>query len=243
MKAFLKLLIGLALLAYLVFAITKFSKSENNDPCKQVDIEVTDSARASFISREQVHEILDKKHLYPEGVPMNHIKSTEIERVLEATPFVLDAQCYKTADNVLHINVSQRLPVMRIMSTNGNNYFIDGKGRHFSQANFPADVVVATGNITPKYAKAYLAPLGRYLQSNDFWNSQIEQLNVLNDGTLEMVPRVGDHVVYFGAPVKMENKLNKLKIFYSKVLNKVGWNKYSRIDMEFGNQIICTKKS
>ncbi|MFA6820046.1 MAG: cell division protein FtsQ, partial [Bacteroidaceae bacterium] len=32
-----------------------------------------------------------------------------------------------------------------------------------------------------------------------------------------------------------------LKVFYQKVLCKVGWNKYNRIDVEFGNQIVCTK--
>ena len=39
-----------------------------------------------------------------------------------------------------------------------------------------------------------------------------------------------------------EEKFEKLKTFYEKGLNQVGWNKYSRISLEFNNQIICTKK-
>ena len=39
-----------------------------------------------------------------------------------------------------------------------------------------------------------------------------------------------------------ENKLARLKEFYQKGLNQVGWNKYSRISLEFSNQIICTKR-
>ena len=38
-----------------------------------------------------------------------------------------------------------------------------------------------------------------------------------------------------------EDKLDRLKTFYGKALNEVGWNKYSRISLEFSNQIICTK--
>ena len=40
----------------------------------------------------------------------------------------------------------------------------------------------------------------------------------------------------------MEEKFRKLKTFYHEGLNHVGWNKYSRISIEFSNQIICTKK-
>lgn len=242
MKSSLKLIVGLALLAYLVFAVTKFRKGENVEACKNVDIEVTDSSKAAFISANEVRTLLERTHLYPEGIPMNKINSTEIEKTLKVHQFILDAECYKTADNVVHIKVSQRLPVMRIISCNGSNFFIDGKGMKMSKIHYPADVVVATGAITPTYAHRYLAPIGKYLQGNDFWNSQIEQLNVLADGTVEMVPRVGNHIVYLGAPTKVESKLNRLKMFYQKVLCKVGWNKYNRIDVEFGNQIVCTKK-
>ena len=57
-----------------------------------------------------------------------------------------------------------------------------------------------------------------------------------------MVPRVGEHIVFLGKIDNFEEKLAKLKLFYEKALNQVGWNKYSRISLEFNNQIICTKK-
>ena len=48
--------------------------------------------------------------------------------------------------------------------------------------------------------------------------------------------------VYLGKLENFENKLARLKEFYQKGLNQVGWNKYSRINLEFSNQIICTKR-
>ena len=62
------------------------------------------------------------------------------------------------------------------------------------------------------------------------------------DKNIELVPRVGDHVIYLGKLDDFEQKLKRVKVFYEKGLNKVGWNKYSRISVEFDNQIICTKK-
>ena len=57
-----------------------------------------------------------------------------------------------------------------------------------------------------------------------------------------MVPRVGKHIVYLGQPQNVKNKLERLRKFYRHGLNKVGWNKYSRINVEYGNQIICKRK-
>ena len=55
-------------------------------------------------------------------------------------------------------------------------------------------------------------------------------------------PGLGDHLVYLGKLENFEDKLARLKEFYKKGLNRVGWNKYSRINLEFSNQIICTKR-
>ena len=87
-----------------------------------------------------------------------------------------------------------------------------------------------------------LYKFGVFLQNNKFWDAQIEQINVLPNHGIELVPRVGDHLIYLGKIENFENKLHRLKIFYEKGLNQVGWNKYSRINLEFGNQIICTKR-
>ena len=67
------------------------------------------------------------------------------------------------------------------------------------------------------------------------------QLNVLSDGSVEMVPRVGNHVIYLGKPVNLSQKLDRLEKFYRYGLSKAGWNKYSYINLEFDNQIICKK--
>lgn len=238
---FLKILVMLLLLGYIAFAFFKEKDWTNTQPCKGLVISIQDSTLANFVTESDVLAILEKRHLNPVGQPMAHINSKNIEKALASHQFILESQCYKTADDFYHIDVSQRLPVMRIMNKDGENYFIDGKGDRIPHVNYPADVVIATGCVSQKYAKRYLAPIGRALRTDAFWNAQIEQLNVLDNGSVEMMPRVGNHVVFLGSPVGFEKKFKRLKTFYSKVLNNVGWNKYNRISLEFANQIICTK--
>ena len=68
-------------------------------------------------------------------------------------------------------------------------------------------------------------------------------INVLDNGTMEFVPRVGDHIIYIGTPNSIDKKLERLRKFYLYGLNKAGWNKYNYISLEFDNQIICKKNS
>ena len=75
------------------------------------------------------------------------------------------------------------------------------------------------------------------MQKNSFWNAQIEQIHVLPGKNIELVPRVGDHLIYLGKIAGFEKKLKRVKAFYERGLNQVGWNKYSRISVEFDNQI------
>jgi cell division protein FtsQ len=103
--------------------------------------------------------------------------------------------------------------------------------------------MVATGNISKRYASKTLAPVANIIRDDKFWKNQIVQLNVLGDGSLELIPRIGEHVAFLGQPTDIEKKLDRLRKFYRYGLNEAGWNRYSRISVEFDNQIICKKKN
>ena len=84
--------------------------------------------------------------------------------------------------------------------------------------------------------------MANLILKDEFWRSQVVQLNILRDGSVELVPRVGDHVAYLGQPTGLTRKLSRLRKFYLYGLSQAGWNKYSRISVEFDNQIICKRK-
>ncbi len=242
MKNVFKLLLLLSLIVYLVFAFTRFNQPDKGTICRAVNVTITDSAQAGFISADEVTRILKAGRLYPMGRPQSDINGEAIQQLLKKNPFIADAVCYKAPSGDVNISVTQRLPVMRVIADNGDNYFIDGTGNAMPRLNYTADVVVATGHITEKYARRHLARLGRHLQSDPFWNDQTQQINVDEQGNMELIPRAGDQVLYLGQPVGLQKKLAHLKAFYEQAMNTIGWNKYSRISAEFDNQIICTKK-
>ncbi|MDR1436585.1 MAG: cell division protein FtsQ, partial [Candidatus Symbiothrix sp.] len=69
------------------------------------------------------------------------------------------------------------------------------------------------------------------------------QIYVAPNKDIELTPRVGNHQIILGKLEDCEEHLEKLKVFYEKILNKVGWNKYSKINLKYKNQIVCTRNN
>jgi cell division protein FtsQ len=230
---------------YLVMAVTAF-----NDPdeamakeCTEVEIDIEKESMEGFLNPGEVKKLLTQHKLYPLSQPMSSISPRKMEETLQKSPFVEKAECYKTLSGHVCINIKQRIPVVRIMSDNDDNYYLDNHGNIMPEAGYATDILIATGHISKKYAQNVLSKIANHIVSNTFWKNQTVQLNVLTNGTLEMVPRVGDHIVFLGSPTNIDNKLERLRKFYIYGLNKAGWNKYSYINVEFNNQIICKKNN
>jgi cell division protein FtsQ len=228
--------------AYLLLAVTAFNNPEAEPAnCTEVKIDIMQNAVEGFLTAGEIKKLLSQEQLYPLSLPMSEISPRRIEEALQKSPFVEKAECYKTHSGHVCINIKQRIPVVRVMADNGENYYLDTQGNMMPESNFVTDLVIATGAINRKYAKTILTRVANYIQQDKFWKNQIVQMNVLPDGTMEIVPRVGDHIVYLGAPKEIDKKLDRLRKFYLYGLNKAGWGKYSYINVEFNNQIICKR--
>jgi len=240
-RIFLSILL-LAVIAYLVLAITAFSKKPHGRLCEDIELVSIDSTEAGFITKKEILSLLSSHKQNPVGKDIDSINTNKMEEVLASHPAIKRIDCYKTPSNKIAIDIKQRIPVLRVMTAAGDDYYLDGEGSIIPARHNIAHLAVVTGRVSKEYASKELYKFGIFLQNDKFWNSQIEQINVLSGNNLEFVPRVGDHLVYMGKLTDYEQKLERLKIFYQKVLNQVGWNKYSMINIEFSNQIVCTKK-
>ena len=235
-------LIDIALVVYLVLSITVLNHpDEQYSVCNEVKIDIKEGEVQGFLNPDEIKAQLQHAKLYPLGDPMDQINSRLIEEALLQNPFVEKAQCYKTQSGSIHITLTQRLPVIHVKADNGDDYYVDTHGNVMPNTLLASNLVVVTGQVTKPYAKKVLTKVGNFLIRNTLWFHQVEQLNVLSDGSVEMVPRVGNHVIYLGKPVNLSQKLDRLEKFYRYGLSKAGWNKYSYINLEFDNQIICKK--
>lgn len=245
-----------ALASYLFMAFTSFNKPDtSNVVCQRVNININDGESNGFIDAKEIKKRLEAASIYPFGKHIEDISTRQIEEKLKRSPFVKTSECYKTNDGQVFISITQRLPVIRIKAENGDDYYIDDKSSIMPNSTYTSDLIIATGHINRTFAINNLSQIGKTLMANDFWRNLVEQIHVLPNNAIEIVPRVGDHVVYLGQLPEISNKeerekaidefittkMTRLEKFYRYGLSHAGWNKYAVIDLEFDNQIICKR--
>ncbi len=244
LKKILITVVVLLTMTYLVLAMTWFNRKPADVVCSGVEfvLDVGKQKDPGFVTQAGLKRLLQARELYPQGKKMDSIRCRDIEAYLEESPFIKEVECYKTPSGRIIVEVAQRVPVLRVMANNGEQFYLDVTGEIIPGAGYAVHLPVVTGAVTQKTAPQLLQDLSLCIQQDAFWENQIEQIRVTPSGELEMAPRVGEHIVFLGKPKDVAVKLARLKAFYKKALNKVGWNKYSHISLEFNNQIICTKK-
>ena len=118
----------LVLIAYLAVAITAFNRKPADQTCRDMELVIKDTAYAGFITKEELKGILQHKGIYPIGKKMERISTKSLERELSKHPLIDEAECYKTPSGKVCVEVTQRIPILRVMSSNGQNYYLDNKG-------------------------------------------------------------------------------------------------------------------
>lgn len=239
-------LLALGLVAYVGYAILFLSGPDKEELCSAVELIVKEDEQSLFVGKEDIENMLKNAHVYPKGMKMKDVDTRKIEETIRSNNFISKVECYKSANGKMCIKVEQRVPVCMVCPEGKDGYFVDATGKLIPNRGCTSNLVVASGDIDEKFASTKLAEFGQFLQTEEFWNNQIEQIYVLKnqkgERVAELIPRVGDQVIYLGALEDYEKKLQKLRTFYEKAIGKVGWQKYARMDIEYASQIICTKR-
>lgn len=251
------IVIDLVIAVYLVFAMTSWNKPDETPRlCNKVEINIEDENENGFLKTTEVKTLLERKSLYPLNRRIDGINTREIENILLKTAFVNTAQCYVTTEGHVKLSLTQRTPIVRVKAENGEDYYIDDNGGVMPNTQYTSDMIIVTGALSKQYACKYISLLASTIMADDLWRNQIEQINVLKDKTIEIVPRVGDHIINIGMlpnsrfPEKrkelvsefVKKQLQRIELFYKYGLSEAGWNKYSYISVEFANQVICTNR-
>lgn len=218
--------------------------------CK--DVKVLLPGQFNFIERDEVDRILMENGGAMLGRDLSEINIHKLENALKANPFIEFAKVYADMTGVIHVQIRQRQPVLRVVNMANLHFYIDGNGNKIPLSdNYTAKVLVASGLIDEDFngrvdtLKTKMARdlfrTALYIRSDTLWDNQIEQLFVDLKGDIEMVPRVGGHKIILGSADSLQIKFRNLLVFYKKAIPKVGWDTYKTINLKYANQIVCEK--
>ena len=241
-KTIFKTLLLLLTVGYLVFALVKVSRPTQEMVCTGVEYQFADSGQICFIDSQMVNAMLAKHNIVPKGRKLADIDLRNIDSILSANPYIDTVRCYHTASGKLCIRIKSMHPMFHVFNDAGEEYYVDSQGRRIPAGGLSADLLVVTGHVTPEFVCHQLMRLGRILNEDEFWNEQIQQVYVEENGNVELIPSYSDQRILIGEPKHIEEKLERVRLFYENAMPKTGWNRYNVIDARYNKQIICSNE-
>lgn len=234
----------------LLFGSLGFSiKKTQQLKCSDIRVDITDSTSQQFIQTSDIRQWVLRNYKGVVGRPLESVNLRKIKEGLQKLHAIEEVSVYtnlyqdgiKTC-GALVVKIRQRDPVFRVVGS-ANSFYMDKLGKTIEWSpRFTPRVLIVGGLVTPEFARKKLLPLITYINNDKFLSAQIDQIYVNALGELSMVPRVGEQIILFGDPDDYELKFRNLKALYSEGFKDGGWSIYKSINLEYNNQIVCTKK-
>lgn len=237
----------LALLVFIIATLSFTSVERKQITCKSVT--VTFNGSNHFISTESIEKTIQRKFKTLNGSLLDTLNTEIIEAELEKNPWVKEAEVFKgySADSSflaggIRVHIIQEKPFFRVMN-GSDGFYVTKEGKHLPFSPYStANVVVVSGQNSPKYINNDLLRFIKFISEDEFWKAQIQQIYIRKNHELVLAPRVGDQLIVFGKPEKIAMRFRNLKALYTEGFTKEGWNKYKTISLKYDNQVVCTLK-
>lgn len=244
--------IGAGMITILIAAIGKNKK----ELCSDYSISVKSFKENYFVNENDIAKLLQSAlGTDVKGRKISEINLDQLEQLLKDNIWISDAEMWFDNRNVLRISVTERYPVARIFTTDGNSYYLDSSLVRLPlsekvSARLPVFTSFPGGETLTVKDSMLLLDIKNtaiYILNDSFLNSQVAQIDIKYEENptaigFEMIPVVGDHLVKLGDGKDIDKKFRRLMTFYKQVLSKSGFNTYSIVDVQYAGQVIGTKR-
>lgn len=245
---------GVLLVSGIACSFVAGQKIHRHQKCLRLDVRILDSLDNSFVSKADIRRFLDKEYKEYIGLSLDSIDLVKMEEIIDRRSAVLKSQAYVTKDGTLHIDVTQRKPVVRFQKKDGG-FYADADGCIFPlQNSYASHVQIIDGHIPIAGNSGYkgsiadpqarqwfekMMALVNYIENSKPWNGKIVQIHIEENGDIVLVPRIGNERFIFGQPDDIEDKFDKLSRYYKVIIPEKGTDAYKDIDLRFRGQIVC----
>jgi cell division protein FtsQ len=239
--------IGAGIMVLLIAAI----RVRKDKTCRGYSIRITGAGEKRFLDEQRIVDLL-KQYGSIRGRSVKRFDLRAIEGSLERNNWIRNAELFFDNNQVLQVRIEEKEPIARVFTTDGNSYYISRNGEYLPLSeHFSARLPVFTGfpgnngaiNRADSLLVLDMEHVCDYLLKNEFWMSQVAQIDITPARSFEIIPMIGNHIIEFGDGGDCEKKFNRLMLFYQQVLSKTGMDTYERIRVQFAGQIVGVKST
>lgn len=247
-------LCGAVMAACIMVSYMAGSRMRQSCRCERLEVRIMDSLENHFISGNDIKILLDRTYGQYIGTAADSLDLVKIEEIVNRKSAVQKSEAYITPEGTLHIDITQRKPVVRFQKSDGG-FYADAQGFIFPlQNSFASHVQIIDGSIPLAANSGYkgeitdtaekewfekIMALVGYMEERSEWKDKIVQIHVTQEQDLILIPRTGKERFIFGQPDRFDEKFDRMKKYYTAVVPEKGSDKYKEVDLRFKGQIIC----
>lgn len=241
--------VGIGTVVLLVAAM----RQKDNRQCREISVDIAGESDNFFVDRKDILDMIAAvAGGNPIGKPVGNCNLQQMEAALKKNVWIQEAQLFFDNNEVLKVLVTEREPVARVFVNTGGSFYVDSSGSKLPLSEkFSARVPVFTSFPSDKVVLAKadslllldIKNLAMLIARDSFCRALIEQIDIRLPRNFEMVPKMGNNIIVFGDVTDAAGKLQRLKSFYRQVMGKTGFNYYSRVDVQYQNQVVAVRRN
>jgi len=231
--------------------------------CRSISCKIDYMGVPPLVSNNDLIAEINKNFGKPQSKTIGEVNINGITELVRMNPYLENTDVLLTVEGDILIRADQCIPLIRYFTTEGQQHYIDRKGRIMPvNPGYPYKILIASGQVESplkdgmnifsvpdsnqilrsKLKSLYdLHLLADIIAADSTLHALIEQVYITTSGKIQLVTKAGSHIVFIGDTTDAAEKLENLKCFYKYGLVKTGWNKYGKLNLEYKNQIVCTK--
>ncbi|MBQ0113201.1 MAG: hypothetical protein KBT03_08750 [Bacteroidales bacterium] len=238
-------IIGIILLIVVTNVTIRYSN------IRSVNFSVKYPTEDHIISLPEIQQSLAKRFGDLTQKKRREISTEDIRVYLESKNFVSKADIAVTMLGKLNIVIYESEPIVRVYPKTGDDFYLD-KDFHVLKVveNHPSHTMIATGDFprvenlkvdSLKNILKSLYDLSTIIRNDSILKYQIDQIDY-HDTTFILIPKIGDYSIILGSKNNWEDELLRLHHLYKSSFIHSDWQQYSKIDLRFSEQVVCTRK-
>ena len=215
-----------------------FSSSQNNaKPISEVEVSFIGDNNL-FISKTKVDKLLIQNNDYIKCVSKDILDLKALENKLSSHDMIENSEVYISINGILKIDIKQRNPYARVISD--SSFYIDNNGTKMPLSdNYSARVLLVHG-LNDESKLDYVFKLIKTIRDDEFLNLNVTDI-LINKSDIRLRVRNCNFEVLVGDLNNLETKIKNFKAFYQKAYRDKILNNYKKVNLQFNNQIVCTK--
>jgi len=216
-----------------LFYSTNSINSKRNINDIIVDFESTNKL---FITKDSILKLLPTNFSEKKSVDINHLES-----IVNSNGFIKNSEAYVSIEGDLIIKVEQRNPIGRIISEDAT-FYIDDESEIMTISKIYSSRVPVIFNYSESSSQKEIYQMCDLIDSDEFLKKNVTRINFLKNNYITLNFRDHDFDLVIGEYKNIKKKVKNFKAFYHAAIDNESIDKYSKINLQFENQVVCSNK-